>query len=416
MLRTEIDGPVTRSEKVVRSHPVLFILTVLAALTVATVADAQPVAGERVILHADRLFDGQHMRSGMSVLIEGGRVVRVDAREAIAVEHARELDLGDATLLPGFIELHAHLQFRQVSAAIVLQHGVTTVRDLGGAVHTPSQEPGQLRLLTSGPILTVAGGYPAVTMGEEGIASVVSTPEQARQTVRHTIEQGAVVIKVALEPGGESGAPWSSGHAHHMPAGHAPASPVEAWPMLSTEILRAIVDEAHHHGVKVSAHLGNETGAQMALDSGVDEWSHVPCEEISVALAERAAAQEVAVIGTLDTLSRCVASMTNATRLVSAGVKLLYGAEVAHPDIPWGIDAQELMHMNTAGMTVEEVLSSATSRAGEYLQIPLLGTLAPGAPADIIAVKGSVELSLKTLEYPALVIAGGQVVLNNFGD
>ncbi len=176
------------------------------------------------------------------------------------------------------------------------------------------------------------------------------------------------------------------------------------------------MDEAHHHGVKVSAHLGNETGAQMALDSGVDEWSHVPCEEISVALAERAAAQEVAVIGTLDTLSRCVASMTNATRLVSAGVKLLYGAEVAHPDIPWGIDAQELMHMNTAGMTVEEVLSSATSRAGEYLQIPLLGTLAPGAPADIIAVKGSVELSLKTLEYPALVIAGGQVVLNNFGD
>lgn len=186
--------------------------------------------------------------------------------------------------------------------------------------------------------------------------------------------------------------------------------------MLGSEILQAIVDEAHHQGVKISAHLGDEAGAQLALDAGVDEWSHVPCAEISPALVERAAAQQVVIIGTLDTLSRCAASMTNATRLVSAGVKLLYGAEVAHPDIPWGIDAQELMYMNAAGMTVEEVLSSATSRAGEYLQIPLLGTLVPGAPADIIAVRGAVEFSLKTLEYPALVIAGGQVVLNRFSD
>lgn len=418
MLRTEID----RSGRAVRSPAALFITTVVSVLMAATVVNAQPAAPERVLLHADRLFDGERMRSGMSVLVEGDRIVRVDAREAIVVEHARELDLGNATLLPGFIELHAHLQFRQVSADMVLQHGVTTVRDLGGPVHLPWQEPGQLRLLTSGPILTVTGGYPAVTMGEEGIASVVSTPEQARQIVRNTIEQGAVVIKVALEPGGESGAPWSAGHTHHMPAGHAHASPdspvstVEAWPMLGSEILQAIVDEAHHQGVKISAHLGDEAGAQLALDAGVDEWSHVPCAEISPALVERAAAQQVVIIGTLDTLSRCAASMTNATRLVSAGVKLLYGAEVAHPDIPWGIDAQELMYMNAAGMTVEEVLSSATSRAGEYLQIPLLGTLVPGAPADIIAVRGAVEFSLKTLEYPALVIAGGQVVLNRFSD
>lgn len=71
-------------------------------------------------------------------------------------------------------------------------------------LHAPRQEPGQLRLLTSGPMLTVAGGYPAVTMEEEGIASVARTSEQTRQFVRTTIEQGAVIIKVALEPGGES--------------------------------------------------------------------------------------------------------------------------------------------------------------------------------------------------------------------
>jgi imidazolonepropionase-like amidohydrolase len=411
-----------RSLRAVRSCCALFITTVLAALTAATDVDAQPAQPERVLLHADRLFDGERMRTGLSVLVEGERIVRVDAREAIAAGDARVLDLGDATLLPGFIELHAHMQFRQVSADTVLEHGITTVRDMGGPVHAPRQEPGKLRLLTSGPILTVVGGYPAVTMGEEGIASVLSTPEQARQIVRATVEQGAVVIKVALEPGGESGAPWNAGHSHHMQAGHSPDSPdspdsrVEAWPMLSSEILRAIVDEAHRHDLKVSAHLGDEAGALLALDAGVDEWSHVPCAEISSALVARAVAQQVAIIGTLDTLSRCAGSMTNASRLVSAGVKLLYGAEVAHPDIPWGIDAQELMHMNAAGMTLEEVLISATSRAGEHLQIPMLGTLVPGAPADIIAVRGDIENSLKTLEYPALVIAGGQVVLNKFGD
>ena len=93
----------------------------------------------------------------------------------------------------------------------------------------------------------------------------------------------------------------------------------------------------------------------------------------------------------------------------------LYGAEIAHPDIPWGIDAQELIYMmQMARMGLIDVLRAATAKAGQHLNLPLLGTLQPGAPADIIAVKGDPTHALKILEYPDLVISGGKIVVNNF--
>lgn len=80
-----------------------------------------------------------------------------------------------------------------------------------------------------------------------------------------------------------------------------------------------------------------------------------------------------------------------------------------------GIDAQELITMrHLANRRVIEVLRSATSKSGQYLNIPLLGTLQAGAPADMIAVKGDPAQALKILEYPDLVMSGGKIVLNNF--
>jgi imidazolonepropionase-like amidohydrolase len=67
-----------------------------------------------------------------------------------------------------------------------------------------------------------------------------------------------------------------------------------------------------------------------------------------------------------------------------------------------------------AGMKLNDVLQTATSKAGQHLNIPLLGTLHPGAPADIIAIKGNLTDNLKKLEYPDLVISGGKIIVNNF--
>jgi imidazolonepropionase-like amidohydrolase len=227
--------------------------------------------------------------------------------------------------------------------------------------------------------------------------------------VRKLVDGGAAVIKIALEPGGESGAPWTQGH-----HGAAPPPP-PPWPMASHEIVSAIVVEAHRLGKIVTAHVGESAGAAIALAAGVDEWAHVPCLEIADALIEQAAQQEVKVVTTLDTMSHCPGVLANARKLAKAGVALLYGAEIAHTDIPWGIDAQELHLMHqVAGLSTDQILRAATSEAGRELGMAPLGRLEPGAPADLIAVKGDAEHNLKILEYPDLVMSGGVIVSNNF--
>lgn len=71
-----------------------------------------------------------------------------------------------------------------------------------------------------------------------------------------------------------------------------------------------------------------------------------------------------------------------------------------------------MMQMGRMGLI--DVLRAATSKAGQQLNIPLLGTLQRDAPADIIAVRGDPTHNLKTLEYPDLVISGGKIIVNNF--
>lgn len=376
----------------------------------------QQADANSLLLHAARVFDGDAIKTNVSVLVENGKIARIGSRNSFQPGAVKELDLGDATLLPGFIELHAHLNYRHIPADIVLKHGITTLRDVGGPIHQPYGGDGSLRVLTSGPIITAPGGYPIPSLGETAIAIPVATVEEARQTVRNLVGNGAVVIKVALEPGGETGAPWSSGHNHGHPSEHhGQHHPHRQWPLLPEQTVKAIVEEAHRLGRKVTAHIGEAKGVELAINAHVDEWAHIPCAAIPEPLLKKAVMQQVKIVTTIDTLSNCPGVVRNVQTLAELGADFLYGAEIAHPDIPWGIDAQELIYMmSTAKMQVLDALRAATSKAGRQLNIPLLGTLQTGAPADIIAVKSDPFDTFKILEYPDLVISGGKVVLNNF--
>ena len=210
------------SRLVIRILPCLFLAVFAFPCAIAQIS--QETSPESVLLHAARVFDGDSIRTDTSVLVIDGKVARIDKRESFKSCgkpcDAKVIDLGDATLLPGFIELHAHLSFQNVPADTVLKHGITTIRDVGGPIHKPYGGDGSLRVLTSGPILTAPGGYPIPMLGETNIATPVSTEKEARATVRNLIKEGAAVIKIALEPGGEAGAPWSSGHGHGHDHGH----------------------------------------------------------------------------------------------------------------------------------------------------------------------------------------------------
>src|SRR6266516_2453316 len=237
-------------------------------------------AGEQYVVAAERVFDGTRVLEHHAVAVSGDRIAAVAPADRLR-GHGHLIRF-TGTLLPGFIDLHAHLLLDQTPQEILLRHGLTTVRDTGGPLVRPSGGDGRLRVLGAGPILTAPGGYPIPVFGRDNIACEVTDVQTARAAVSQHAAGGAALIKVALEPGGSPGAPWTGGH-----HGHQSSSPTP-WPILSFEVVRAIVEEAHAHGLIVSTHLSGPEGARIALEAGVDEWAHVPCDPLPDDLIARA--------------------------------------------------------------------------------------------------------------------------------
>ena len=355
---------------------------------------------------ASRIFDGEKIHENASVLVKDNKIISIGSRNDYKNQKLNRYNLGDATILPGFIELHAHILLTNVPTDKVLKHGVTTARDVGGPLKPISGGDGHLRLLTAGPILTTQKGYPISVFGKGFVAEAVGSEEEAKSIVRKLVAGGASSIKIALEPGGEPGAPWSNAHEGAV------APP---WPMMSKNIVKSIVNEAHGLGKIVIAHISDNFGAEVSIETGVDEWAHIPCLEIEETTLRQAVDHKIHIVTTLDTMSHCPGIFSNGKKLAKLGATFLYGSEIAHVDIPWGIDAQELRLMHhITGMSAIDVLKSATSEAGKEIGIPLLGKLTADAPADIIAVRGNPIQNFKLLEYPDLVISGGKIVVNNF--
>lgn len=386
--RWVMTGP--RSNSIPRLLAILLPVALLALSCSDSHQGSPAPKPDSILIVPEILFDGQGFHEGMAVLVEGEQVTAVGPASELRSPGVTELHV-EGTLLPGFIDLHVHAS--SLTSEALLSKGLTTVRDLAEpdfALPPPDPAPGTVRRIVAGPIITAPGGYPIGSWGR-AIAKPVSSPEEAAAAVDELQAAGAGVIKTALEPGGDKN-----------------------WPMLGPAELRALVREAHAHDLRVTVHV--EDGAipvKRALAAGIDEFAHMPCRGQSPALIRQIAEAGVPVVGTLHVQrDGCEDNMRNARIFVASGGKLLYGTDIGNPGIPAGIDVEELGLMSEAGLSIEAMLSAATAEAGKALGLAPLGVIAPGAPADLIAVNGDIREDLHTLQRPVLVISGGVVVVN----
>ncbi len=401
------------------------------------------------VIKAARLFDGKR-----DTLVQPGLIVvrgnKIESVGGTAPAGATVIDLGDATLLPGFIDAHTHLtmafnpdyngeRLAELSRTIpeqairasenarrTLMAGFTTVRDVGSSdfidvglrnAINAGVVPGP-RMLVAVHALGSTGGHCDHSDGyrfglfnhetgpEDG---VINSPEQARYAVRFNIKYGADVIKTCATGGVLS-----------------PTDEVDV-PQLSQAELDALVNEAHTLRKKTAAHAHGPEGAKRAIRAGIDSIEHgtflddealrmmrekgtylVPTLAVRSGIAESKfppLVQQKAdlAIKSQDAMVR---------RALSMGVKIALGTDAAV--YPHGNNALEFVLMAADGMTPAQSLKAGTSVAADLLGISeKIGTLEAGKEADVVAVPGNPLNDIKETQSVFFVMKSGTTYRNS---
>jgi imidazolonepropionase-like amidohydrolase len=414
-------------------------------------------AGKSYVLKAARLFDGKNntlVKPGVVVVTEG-KIVATGTSAAVPAG-AETIDLGDATLLPGFIDAHTHLtgNYREdyaraaldglqkpipemaldasVNARVTLMAGITTVRDVGSHDYLDAGLRNAInRGVVPGPRMLVAvhaigatgghcdeTGYRAGVFGKETgpEEGVINGADQARQAVRLAHKYGATIIKTCATGGVLS-----------------LADAVDT-PQLTQEELNAIVDEAHALKLKTAAHAHGAEGAKRAIRAGIDSIEHgsflddealnlmkqrgtyyVPTLMAAQGLSEQIA-KGVAIPPPILVKANAAIAAIHQTfqKALGMGIKIGLGTDAAV--YPHGRNTEEFHQMVDLGMKPIDALKAGTSADAELLGLAdKIGTLEPGKLADLVAVPGDPVENIRATEHVFFVMKEGVIYKNDRG-
>lgn len=395
----------------------------------------------------------------VSILMAGGRIRDIGGNLKVA-GGATVVDLKGKTVMPGIMNLHAHVgvtkglaqakeNFTQDNIESQLRnyasYGVTSVVSMGSDVDPAlmvrirdRQRGGQVngaRVYSAGRGFTGIKGYPSILPGNQGVPFEVATAAQARMLVDELAKQRVDLIKM-----------WVDDHLGRYPA-------------LSPEIYTAVIDQAHKHKLKAAAHMFYLRDAKRLLDAGIDALAHsVRDAEVDADLIAKLKKNNATAIATLtreqstfvyatppawlddpfftravspeiiktiksDAYRNKVAgdpdfeknkqffqqASRNLKKLFDAGVRIGFGTDTGPPARFQGFfEHWEMELMVQAGLTPMQVIQTASKNAAEYLGVSKdYGTLEKGKAADLIVLDQNPLTDIRNTRTIHAVYIGG---------
>lgn len=426
----------------------ILILSLVATLPLPLAFSQTTPAPPITVIRAGKLFEAESGRllDHPTIVISGNRIESVSSGNAPTPTAARVIDLGDATLLPGFIDVHTHLTSNAGSggyenlgistprsaligaknARLTLLAGFTTVRNVGAEGYSDvalrdAINDGDVigpRMQVSGPPLGISGGHCDSNLlpfdfhyFAEGVANGVPA---VMAKVRETIKYGADVIKFCA-----SGGVFSKGDN----------------PLLeqySPEEMQALTSEAHRLGRRVATHAHATIAIKDAVRAGVDSIEHgIFIDQEGIELMKQKGTYLVPTSFPLFWFEQNVSKLNmppwvvekaaiiipaakkNMATAFRAGVKVALGTDAGV--YPHGLNGGEFWSMVQLGMSPVQALQAGTVNAADLMAwSDRIGSIAPGRFADIVAVRGNPLDDVTLLQRVSFVMKDGVIYKNEF--
>ena len=412
-------------------------------LAAVLLAPQQPTHAEPdIVVRAARMLDVANARyvAAPQITIRGRTIVKVETNAAAAPAGVVVVDLGDKTLLPGLVDAHTHMSLslegdwrnRDVhegppdaalraakNAHTTLRAGFTTVRDLGSSDFVDvalmhAIERGDFEgpeIFPAGNAIGITGGHADATGFRPGLLpqgpaeGIADGPDECVKAVRTQIKYGAKVIKVMAT------------------AGVLSFEESVGAQQLSDAELRAIVEEAARHGLRVAAHAHGTDGIKAAVNAGVASIEHGSLlDDEAIALMKSKGTYLVptaylrdqidldALPGVTQRKARWLFPLAQKSleKAIAGGVKIAFGTDAGV--YPHGQNAREFAVLVRAGMKPADAIRAATLSACDLLGVTDRGEIAAGKLADLIAVTGDPLADVRVLERVEWVMHWGRVV------